>query len=416
VKGNIVAVEATRTTPSPQGALLSKVPEVTVFFWVIKVLCTTVGESAADYLNYNLNLGLTGTSIITGVMLAVALGVQLSRRRYIPGVYWVAVVLISVFGTLVTDNLTDNLGVPLETSTIVFSVLLGLTFTAWYASEKTLSIHSIYTRRREGFYWLAILFTFALGTASGDLMAEALGFGYLLTGIIVAGLIAVTAVAWKLGLHPILAFWIIYILTRPLGASIGDYLSQERAHGGLGLGVALTSFIFLAAILATVAYLSVSKHDANQGNERVAQEAEVLARGGLLQTAISVGLIAILGSAGYATRMASLQADTAGGIPSSSASGSANAAGPLGDLSSFQVITSDTLALLDKGDQAGATARIGDLEYAWDQAVGQLKARDSGAWSQIDGLIDTVLRELRSNNPNATTERAALEALLTGLQ
>lgn len=203
---------------APSRQLLNKVPEVTIYFWVIKVLCTTVGESAADFLNVNLNLGLTGTSVVTGVLLVVALIFQFSANRYIPSRYWLTVALVSVFGTLVTDNLTDKVGLPLEASTLIFGVLLALTFLVWYLTEKTLSIHSIFTSRREAFYWVAILFTFALGTATGDLMAEVLGLGYLVTGIIVASLIAITAVAWRFGLNSVLSFWIIYILTRPLGS------------------------------------------------------------------------------------------------------------------------------------------------------------------------------------------------------
>jgi len=163
----------TSTKRAPTGRhLLSKVPEVTIYFWVIKVLCTTVGETAADFLNVNLNFGLTGTSIVTGVLLAVALVFQFRATRYLPALYWFTVALVSVFGTLVTDNLTDNLGLPLEASTLIFGALLAVTFVVWYRVEHTLSIHSILTRRLEAFYWLAVLFTFALGTAAGDLMAE----------------------------------------------------------------------------------------------------------------------------------------------------------------------------------------------------------------------------------------------------
>ena len=157
--------------------MLNKVPEITLYFWIIKILCTTVGETAADFLNVNLNFGLTGTSIVTGILLIVALILQFRSKKYTPWIYWLTVGLVSVFGTLVTDNLTDRIGVPLETSTIVFSVLLGITFLVWYLKEKTLSVHAIVTIRRETFYWLAILFTFALGTASGDLMAEGLALG-----------------------------------------------------------------------------------------------------------------------------------------------------------------------------------------------------------------------------------------------
>src|SRR3954453_21859410 len=241
--------------------LLNKVPEVTIYFWIIKVLCTTVGETAADFLNIDLGFGLTGTSIATGVVLVIVMVLQFRARRYVPGTYWTAVALVSVFGTLVTDNLTDNLGVPLQASTLIFSIVLAAVFVTWYASERTLSIHAITTTRREAFYWLAILFTFALGTATGDLMAEALSLGYVVSLLIVAGIIAVVALAWRLGLHPVLAFWIIYVLTRPLGASLGDLLAQPPDQGGLGLGPTVTSVIFLVAIVGTVLYLAATKAD-----------------------------------------------------------------------------------------------------------------------------------------------------------
>src|SRR3954454_19981292 len=177
--------------------MLSKVPQITIFFWIIKILCTTVGETFADFLNFNLGFGLTLTTIIMGIAFFIVLYLQFRATKYVPGIYWLTVVLISVFGTLVTDNLTDILGVPLEFSTIVFSVLLGLTFLLWYLSEKTLSIHSIHTKKRETYYWLTILFTFALGTAVGDLYSEQLGLGYLNTGIIVIIIIALVFLAWK---------------------------------------------------------------------------------------------------------------------------------------------------------------------------------------------------------------------------
>ena len=214
--------------------MFSKVPQVTVFFWIIKVLCTTVGETASDFLNVNLGFGLTGTSIAAGICLAIVLFFQFKAKKYIPPIYWLAVVLISVFGTLITDILTDSLKFPLEASTIIFTVALAATFALWYRSEKTLSIHSIFTTKREIFYWLAILFTFALGTATGDLMAEKLGLGYLLTGSIVLGIIAAAWIGYRLGLDAVLAFWIAYILTRPLGASLGDYLSQSSSQRRFG--------------------------------------------------------------------------------------------------------------------------------------------------------------------------------------
>jgi uncharacterized membrane-anchored protein len=197
-----------------------------------------------------------------GGLLIVTLFFQFRARRYIPGIYWLAVVLISVFGTLITDNLTDRYGVALETTTAVFAVVLAITFGVWYASEKTLSIHTIYTRRREAFYWSAILFTFALGTAAGDLAAERLSLGYWKAALAFGAAIAAVYVAhrfFKMG--AILAFWIAYILTRPLGASIGDELSQSRHDGGLGLGTTVTSVIFLVTILLLVVYLTRSRRD-----------------------------------------------------------------------------------------------------------------------------------------------------------
>ena len=253
--------------------MLNKVPEITLFFWIIKILCTTVGETAADYLSATLNLGLTGTSIIMSALLAIALFFQFRTQKYIPSVYWLAVVLISVVGTLITDNLTDNLGVSLVTTTAVFSALLIATFAIWYAAERTLSVHSIVSFRREAFYWLAILFTFALGTAAGDLVAEKFKLGYLMSLFIFAGLIAIVAIAQygtrkllikrpdRESANAILAFWLAYILTRPLGASLGDYLSQTVGNGGLGLGATGTSALFLVAILALVIYLTISKTD-----------------------------------------------------------------------------------------------------------------------------------------------------------
>ncbi|MBA2515728.1 MAG: hypothetical protein H0V22_00150 [Solirubrobacterales bacterium] len=242
--------------------MLNKVPEVTLYFWIIKILCTTVGETAADYLNVNLGFGLTNTTYAVSAILAIALVFQFRLRYYVPTVYWLAVVLISVVGTLITDNLVDNLGVALTTSTAVFAVALAATFAAWYASEKTLSIHTVVTSRREAFYWLTVLFTFALGTAAGDLLAEKIALGYWKSALVFGAAIGVvTAAHYLLKLNAILAFWLAYILTRPLGASIGDYLSQPRDKGGLALGTTGTSVIFLVAIASVVTYLTITKRD-----------------------------------------------------------------------------------------------------------------------------------------------------------
>lgn len=197
--------------------------------------------------------------------LLVVLFFQFKARRYIPGIYWLAVVLISVVGTLISDNLVDNLGVALETTTIAFAIALTLTFTAWYLSERTLSIHSIVTGKREAFYWLTVLFTFALGTSGGDLVSERAGLGYFTAILIFGGAIALVAALHYGGkLGPVLAFWTAYILTRPLGASIGDWMSQKHWRGGLGLGTTVTSFTFLGTILALVIFLSVTKVDETQ--------------------------------------------------------------------------------------------------------------------------------------------------------
>jgi uncharacterized membrane-anchored protein len=252
-----------------------KVPEITLYFWIIKVLCTTVGETASDFLSTNLQLGLTNTTYIMGSLLLITLFFQFKVRKYMAGVYWLAVVLISIVGTQITDNLTDNLGVSLVTTTIVFCVALAATFAAWYASEKTLSIHSIYTFRREAFYWLAILFTFALGTSAGDLTAEKLNLGYLVSAFIFGALIAIVTVAhFRFKVNAVLAFWIAYILTRPLGASLGDYLSQAHGVGGLGLGTVVTSALFLMTILGTVVYLTITKKDVAraQDSRRITQQ------------------------------------------------------------------------------------------------------------------------------------------------
>ena len=248
------------TSPTISRAFLNKVPEVTLFFWIIKIMATTVGETAADFLNVNLNFGLTGTSVVMGSMLLAFLVCQLVAKKYVAPIYWITVVLLSVFGTLITDNLVDNLGVSLQTCTALFGGALLATFVAWYASEKTLSIHSIYTTKRELFYWAAILFTFALGTAAGDLAAEGLKLGYGWSVMIFGGVIgAITLAHYKLGLNAIAAFWMAYILTRPLGASFGDLLAKPLADGGLGLGNVVTSGLFLVTILGLVSYLTFSQ-------------------------------------------------------------------------------------------------------------------------------------------------------------
>ncbi len=248
----------TEQAPRPlMGQMLNKVPEVTLYFWIIKVLATTVGETAADYLNTTLDYGLTKTTYIMGAILAAVLIFQFRARKYVPGIYWLAVVLISVVGTLITDNLADNFGWSFLKCAVVFAIGLAATFAAWYASEKSLSIHTITTTKREAFYWLTILFTFALGTAAGDLVAEKMSLGYWKSALMFAVIIAVIGLAcFKAGLNVVLGFWMAYIVTRPLGASLGDYLAQPKDVGGLNLGTTVTSAIFLSAILIVVLYIS----------------------------------------------------------------------------------------------------------------------------------------------------------------
>ena len=236
--------------------MLSKVPEVTLWFWVIKILCTTVGESFADWINMTLGVGLNATALIFTVVLAVVLGYQLSLNRYVAFVYWLTVVVLSVTGTLYTDILTDDLGVRLAVSTSVFAAVLAIVFGVWYAREGTLSIHSIVTRPRELFYWLAVLVTFALGTAVGDWTLQLTGWGPGTSVLLPAGLIALIVIGWRLGANAVLSFWLAYILTRPLGANLGDWFASPSPDHGIGLGTAVTSAIFLTAILAAVVYLT----------------------------------------------------------------------------------------------------------------------------------------------------------------
>ena len=244
--------------------MLNKVPEVTLAFWVIKVMSTTVGETGADYLAVHAGLGTGVTGIIMAGLLTAALVIQLRYNRYVPWIYWLTVVLVSVVGTQITDLLTDRLRVSLYWSTATFAVMLAAIFALWYGLERTLSIHTIVTTRREQFYWAAILCTFALGTAAGDLATEALGLGFNLGVLVFGALIGAITAAYYLGANAVLTFWLAYILTRPLGASLGDLLSQARDYGGLGLGNVYTSLAFLTVIVVVVAFLTAGAHRAKK--------------------------------------------------------------------------------------------------------------------------------------------------------
>jgi len=384
--------------------LQSKVPEVTLYFWIIKVLCTTVGETFADYLNFSLGLGLTTTTILMGIAFFIVLYLQFRATKYVPGLYWLTVVLISVFGTLVTDNLTDVAGVPLELSTVVFSVLLGLTFLFWYFSEKTLSIHSIRTRKREVFYWLTILFTFALGTAVGDLYSEQLGLGYFNTGITVVMIIACVFLAWKVWkLNGIIAFWFAYILTRPLGASLGDYLSQPQINGGLGLGTTVTSVIFLIAIVAIVIILAVTKMDISALRESVVtRQANGNNKSILMQTVIVLCIFLVVSIGGYVQLSHNIVSQTA-----------SSQAALTGQLLAFISIENDMQNQISSNDFASAKKGADDLEHQWDISEPKLRKMDGSSWTQIDRTIDVVLAAVRSRNPDADQCKSAIDKSLS---
>jgi uncharacterized membrane-anchored protein len=238
----------------------SKVPEVTAYFWLAKSLTTGMGESTSDYLVHKL---VPEVAVVLGAIgLVVALALQLTASRYIAWRYWLAVAMVGVFGTMAADVLHVGLGIPYIASTAFYAIVLAVVFWAWQRTEGTLSIHSIFTVRRELFYWSAVLATFALGTAAGDLTAVTLGLGYLASGFLFAAVIAVPAIGyWRLELNAILAFWWAYVATRPLGASVADWLAGSRVRGGLALGTGQVSLVLAAMIAAIVAYLAVSRKD-----------------------------------------------------------------------------------------------------------------------------------------------------------
>ncbi|ODA42745.1 hypothetical protein [Desulfosporosinus sp. BG] len=389
-------------------SMLSKVPEVTIFFWIIKVLCTTVGETFSDFLNVNVGLGLTLTTIIMGIAFVIMLYFQFKTTKYVSGIYWVTVVLISVFGTLVTDNLTDGIGVPLELSTVVFSVLLGLTFLFWYLSEKTLSVHSIYTRKRETFYWLTILFTFALGTAVGDLYSEQLGLGYLHTGIFVAIIIACSFLAWKLiNLDSVLSFWVAYIFTRPLGASLGDFLSQPKEYGGLGFGTTVTSVIFLIPISAIIIFLAVTKCDTSPKIEIETvspKQTSESKKNVLLQTFTVLVAFLIVGIGGYVWCNNNIVSKT-----------DSSPTTLKGQLTDFIRIENDMLKYASSNNFTSAKTKADELEHDWDTSEPKLRKIDSSTWIQIDGTIDSVLSAVRSKNPDANKCKTVLQNSLNVL-
>lgn len=245
----------------------NKVASVGIIFWLIKMMSTTMGETGADFLIFKLHWGLKLTSLVMLVPLVLILLLQLRAKRYHHSLYWLSVVLVSIVGTLVTDLLTDYWHVPLWLSSLVFGVLLLVIFRVWFLQEKTLSITSINTRPRELFYWAAILITFAMGTAVGDLFSEDLDWGYLKSIYIFGGIIALVALFYVVfKINVVLCFWIAYVLTRPLGASVGDFLSHSVRKGGLGFGTTNTSLVFMGIIILLVAYLTFADSERSSKN------------------------------------------------------------------------------------------------------------------------------------------------------
>ena len=406
--------------------MLNKVPEVTLWFWVIKILCTTVGESFADWINMTLGVGLVNTAILFTVVFVVALGVQMRLRRYVPAPYWMTVVVVSVTGTLYTDILTDQIGVPLWISTTVFSVLLAVTFGAWYAKERTLSIHSIVSTPREGFYWFAVLVTFALGTATGDWTLELTGWGPGLSILLPLGLIALVTLLWRLGADTVLTFWVAYILTRPLGANIGDWFGLSKSEQGLGIGVFGTSLIFLGAILATVVYLSVTKADVIEDHEAeafVPDTSPQRRRATLgVMVAAAVATVSLLTWANAQPHQSALADE--GPAPSCSngapldqakATQQVSADFPRSSVDTYRTIVMDTQGLVGSGDQTGAQSRITDLETAWDDDQGSLQPKNCQAWTYVDTQIDDVLTSVRASSPDQAAEDQAMTDLLATL-
>ncbi|WP_378144508.1 hypothetical protein ACFJGV_13510 [Cnuibacter sp. UC19_7] len=415
----------TITTTRRGQTLLSKVPEVTIWFWVIKILCTTVGESFADWINTALGVGLVMTAMIFTAVTVLVLTVQVSLRRYLPAPYWLTVVVLSITGTLYTDILTDQIGVPLWLSSSIFATALIIVFGIWYDREQTLSIHSITTRPREGFYWLAVLVTFALGTALGDWTLELTGWGPGASILLPAALIAITAALWRYGANPVLTFWIAYILTRPLGANIGDWLGLPSSEQGLGFGTFATSILFLAAIIATVIYLAVSRVDVTEQRRAraVPSERPQRHRASLIilsaVAAATIGLLAWTNSLPHASALADegpvSSCDSGAQLTASDARAAASTSFPSTDLAEFRDTTNDIKTLVDAGDQKAAASRATDLETAWDDAQPRLQAANCQAWTSIDQKIDPVLSSVRASSPDPTKEDAALNDLLDTL-
>jgi len=402
-------------------ALLNKVPEITIWFWIIKILCTTVGESFADWIAVDLGVGLINTTLIFSVVLAAVLTWQVRLPKYNPFSYWLAVVVLSVTGTLYTDILTDRYGVNLAITTSVVATMLAIVFYVWYREERTLSIHSIVTVRREMFYWLAIFLTFALGTAAGDWTLEITGWTPGIAVLLPIFLIVAVVVGWWLGANAVLSFWIAYVLTRPLGANLGDWIAVDKQLGGIGIGTLGTSVIFLGAIIGTVIYLAIKRPDVIDELAEIHEAAErkpdrerkmLWYYGGVATVAVA----ALVYANNQPHQAFSAQEEALGGAPVEQLTPQqATVNLPAATVAEIRTITQDTLDLDMAGDQSGATARADDLETAWDDAQPTLEPLDETAWTFLDSRIDDVLSEVRSSKPDQAAQEAALGALITSL-
>ncbi|MFF4213701.1 hypothetical protein ACFYZE_31015 [Streptomyces sp. NPDC001796] len=409
--------------------MLNKVPEVTIWFWVIKVLCTTVGESFADWINMKLGVGLVNTAWIFTAVFVVVLAVQLRLKRYVPFPYWLTVVVVSVTGTLYTDILTDQLNVPLWISSAVFSVLLAVVFGVWWLRERTLSIHSVTTLPRESFYWLAVLVTFALGTATGDWTLELTGWSPGVSVLLPLGLIAAITGLWRFGANPVLSFWLAYILTRPLGANIGDWLASPKVAQnpgdptGLALGTFTTSLIFLGLILATVVYLTVTRSDVTETHEAThaaqatsnpRKEHTALAGFGLLAVA-TAGLLVWAHGQPHVGPAPETDATSAVQM----APGQAVKHFPPAKVAALKTLASTSLKDARSGDETGAHAAAQSLRDLWDADQASLQPLDQTGWTSIDAQMDKVLKTFgidHSNPPMSPAQQEKeLNALLTDM-
>ncbi|MGA4538834.1 hypothetical protein ACPA54_02420 [Uniformispora flossi] len=405
--------------------MLNKVPEVTIWFWVVKVLCTTVGESFADWINTRLGVGLVHTAWIFTAVLVAVLALQLRLKRYVPFPYWLTVVVVSVTGTLYTDILTDQLDVPLWISSAVFSVLLAVVFGVWWLRERTLSIHSITTLPRESFYWLAVLVTFALGTATGDWTLELTGWSPGVSVLLPLGLIAAIAVLWRCGANPVLSFWLAYILTRPLGANIGDWLASPKAAEnpgdptGLALGTFTTSLIFLGLILATVAYLTVSRSDVTESHDATHPAQAV---GNPRKERIAAAGFGLLAIASAALLVWAHSRPHVGPAPETDTTstvqllpGQAVKNFPPAKVDALRTLASTALADARSGDAVGAHAAAQSLRDLWDADQDLLQPLDKTGWTSIDAQMDAMLETFGIDHANPPMAPARQENELAAL-